>query len=201
MSNIMISFHKALRAKYSLHESVRLVPLPLLNISFFTELLVRFRETRVLNAGCSMHPDRSEPSYVNELRRFGYRVDLRCRQQKNAHDPITSGYSPSGSIRYVEDMVDETLQTRIGESVMQYFDKRGTLVLATGDARPAKFSDGFFIYADRALKMGWNVEVVSWKLSLSGAWTNPTWADPWGDRFRIIQLDDYLDDLLQCVTY
>ncbi|KPM37455.1 hypothetical protein AK830_g9098 [Neonectria ditissima] len=201
MSNISISFLKAIRTRYSLPESVRLTPLPALNLSFLHELLARGRDTKVLNAGCSMRPDRAEPAYIQDLRDLGYRVDLRHRKPgqhaQGAQNPVEI-HGTSGPTHYVEDMVDETLQIRIGESVMQYFDKPGTLVLATGDARPAKFSDGFFTYAERALKMGWNVEVVSWKASLSGSWTNRAWAEPWGDRFRVIELDVYIDDLLAC---
>ncbi|KAK7416966.1 hypothetical protein QQX98_004877 [Neonectria punicea] len=201
MSNISISFLKAIRTRYYLPESVRLTPLPAMNLSFLHELLARGRDTKVLNAGCSMRPDRAEPVYIQDLRDLGYRVDLRHRKPgqhaQGAQNPVEIR-GTSGPAHYVEDMVDETLQIRIGESVMQYFDKPGTLVLATGDARPAKFSDGFFIYAERALKMGWNVEVVSWKASLSGSWTNRAWAEPWGDRFRVIELDAYIDDLLAC---
>ncbi|KAK7426307.1 hypothetical protein QQZ08_007208 [Neonectria magnoliae] len=201
MSNISISFLKAIRTRYSLSESVRLTPLPAMNLSFLHELLARGRDTKVLNAGCSMRPDRAEPVYIQDLRDLGYRVDLRHRKPgqyaQGGQNPVEIR-GTSGPAHYVEDMVDETLQIRIGESVMQYFDKPGTLVLATGDARPAKFSDGFFTYAERALKMGWNVEVVSWKASLSGSWTNRAWAEPWGDRFRVIELDAYIDDLLAC---
>ncbi|KAF7550084.1 hypothetical protein G7Z17_g5948 [Cylindrodendrum hubeiense] len=199
MSNISISFLKAVRARYSLPDAVRFTPLPSLNLSFLHELLVRGRSTKVLNAGCSVRPDRAEPTYIQDLRALGYRVDLRQRRadSQGGQAPVETR-GASGHPRYVEDMVDETLQIRIGESVMKYFDEPGTLILATGDARPAKFSDGFFTYAERALKMGWNVEVVSWKASLSGAWTNPAWAKPWGDRFRVIELDGFLDDLLAC---
>ncbi|KAH7122873.1 hypothetical protein EDB81DRAFT_222106 [Dactylonectria macrodidyma] len=196
MSNISISFLQAVRARFSLPDSVRFTPLPSLNLSFLHELLVRDRGTKVLNAGCSIRPNRAEPTYIQELRNLGYRVDLRRRVDSQESQTPAEMQGASSHHRYVEDMVDETLQIRIGESVMKYFDKPGTLILATGDAKPAKFSDGFFTYAERALKMGWNVEVVSWKASLSGAWTNPAWAKPWGDRFRVIELDGYLDDLL-----
>ncbi|KAM0427761.1 hypothetical protein ACHAPT_007217 [Fusarium lateritium] len=191
MSNIIIGFQKALRTKYSLPESVRFIPLPQMNLEFFHKLLVRDRHAEWLNVGCSMHPDRDKPHFIEELEDLGYRVDLRSRRPQN----ITA--EGHGS-RYVEDMVDETLQIRIGESVMQYFDKPGTLVLATGDARPAKYSDGFLAYAQRALKMGWSVEVVSWKSSLSSAWSG-VWKDEViGSRFRVIELDQFLDELWIC---
>lgn len=210
MSNITISFLQTIRAKYRIAESDRFVPLPRINLEFLHALLLRGRTSRVLNVGCSMHPDRSEPDFVQTLRNMDYRVDLRYRKPHDEHHVVRkqqisssgSGWSSdearyTPATRYVEDMVDETLQTRIGESVMEYFQEPGTIVLVTGDARPAKFSDGFFTYAERALKMGWNVEVVSWKSSLSTTWRDPTWAKQWGARFRIIELDRYVDELFE----
>ena len=84
---------------------------------------------------------------------------------------------------------------------MEYFEKQGTLVLATGDAQPAKYSDGFFAYAERALKMGWHVEVASWKNSLSSHWRDSEWTAKWADRFSIIELDSFMDELLANYTW
>ncbi|KAJ6439948.1 alpha-1,2-mannosyltransferase [Purpureocillium lavendulum] len=219
MSNISISFHKALRDRHSIGENARFVPLPSLDLQFLTEVLTRGRPTVSLNVGCSVPPGRPEPRYVHELRKLGYHVDL--RERKRVVDSTSLGHEPrghgpaaftsssssddmspatSGTVRYVEDLVDEVLQTRIAEAAMECFERQGTLVLATGDAQPAKHSDGFLIYADRALKMGWNVEVVSWKSSLSSHWRNPRWAAKWGNRFRVIELDTFLNELLACAV-
>ncbi|KAF5712750.1 cell wall glucanase [Fusarium mundagurra] len=197
MSNIIIGFQKALRARFGLPESSRFVPLPQMNLAFFHELLTRDRYAEWLNVGCSVRPNRNEPTFVQELKDLGYRVDLRSRrpEQSGADDHNTF---EAGGFRYVEDMVDETLQIRISESVMQYFEEPGTLVIATGDARPAKYSDGFLTQAQRALKMGWSVEVVSWKASLSSAWTTLLKDQSIGSRFRIIELDQFLDELWIC---
>ncbi|KAM0348271.1 hypothetical protein ACHAPU_004239 [Fusarium lateritium] len=197
MSNIIIGFQKALRVKFGLSESTRFVPLPQMNLSSFHELLTRDRYAEWLNVGCSTRPDRGEPPFIQELKDLGYRVDLRNRrpEQSGSNDHTTF---EAGGFRYVEDMVDETLQIRIGESVMQYFEMPGTLVIATGDARPAKYSDGFLAYARRALKMGWSVEVVSWKASLSSAWSGLLRDNSIGSRFRIIELDQFLDELWIC---
>ncbi|KAG8424232.1 hypothetical protein J3459_008005 [Metarhizium acridum] len=209
MSNINISFHSALKGKFSIEGHARFVPLPQLNLQFLTEILVRDRKIITLNAGCSVLPHRHEPRFVQELRDLGYRVDLRERKRANepkrgANDDFKAGeasssdelvFSRNGG-RYVEELVDETLQTRIAESVMEFFKDQGTLVIATGDARPAKYSDGFFAYAERALRMGWNVEVVSWRASLSSHWNRPNWVEQWSGRFRVIELDDYIDHLL-----
>ncbi|CEI40109.1 hypothetical protein FVEN_g2358 [Fusarium venenatum] len=197
MSNIVIGFQKALRARFGIPESSRFVPLPQMNLPFFHELLTRDRHAEWLNVGCSMRPDRGEPPFIQELKDLGYRVDLRSRraEQSGSNDHTTF---ETGGFRYVEDMVDETLQIRIGESVMQYFEMPGTLVIATGDARPAKYSDGFLAYAQRALKMGWSVEVVSWKASLSSAWNALLKDNTIGSRFRIIELDQFVDELWIC---
>jgi hypothetical protein len=205
MSNIDISFHKALRTKYNLADSVRFSPPPRLNLQFLSEVLIRARRVRCLSVGCSTAPGRPAPKYVEELRELGYRVDLRARRRVDETGHIlprrsspVHGFLSAGS-RYVEDLVDETLQTRMAEAVMEYFQQQGIIVLATGDAKPAQYSDGFFMYVDRALRMGWNVELVSWSASLSSAWANKDWVSQWGDRFHIIELDNFLDDL--CAAY
>jgi hypothetical protein len=208
-SNIYISFLNALKDKLGMDRNDRLTPAPALNVEFLTKILVRDRLVNVKNAGCSFRPDRPEPPVVEQLRKLGYSVDV--RERKRLEEPCspprdrgasqrnknTHSIPPPSSdrVHYAEDLVDETLQTRIGEAVMKHFQTPGTLVLATGDGKAAKFSDGFFTYADRALKMGWNVEVVSWNLSLSFAWRDASWAGAWGHRFRIIQLDDFLLEL------
>jgi hypothetical protein len=210
-SNINISFRRALQSKFANGDfSARFNPSPEFNLEFFSEILLRGRQVRILNAGCSTRPDHPQPTFVDELRRLGYHVDVRERKpvvgdprphhtkthasSKHPRKRKTAAASQDDT-RYVEDLVDETLQTRIGESVMEFFQDQGTLVLATGDGKPAKYSDGFFAYADRALRMGWNVELVSWNLGLSSSWSDPEWTRKWGPRFRIIQLDEFIDDL------
>ncbi|KAF5027172.1 hypothetical protein F66182_745 [Fusarium sp. NRRL 66182] len=197
MSNIIIGFQKALRARFRISESARFVPLPQMNLAFFHKLLTRDRYAEWLNVGCSMRPDRGEPPFIQELKDLGYRVDLRNRRPEQAGSDNHTTFE-AGGFRYVEDMVDETLQIRIGESVMQYFDMPGTLVIATGDARAAQYSDGFLAYARRALKMGWSVEVVSWKASLSSTWKGLLGDKSVSSRFRIIELDQFLDELWIC---
>jgi hypothetical protein len=213
-SNIEISFRKALRVKLGIPETAILMPAPNLNMEFLNKILVRDRHSVSKNAGCSYRPGRPKPHAVRELSACGFHVDVRERklqddqQQQLGTSPINSNkrnFHVLGSRRdnassadnghYVEDLVDETLQTRIYESVMENFERPGTLVLATGDGKAAKYSDGFFSCANRALKMGWNVELVSWGLSLSSVWKDDEWSRQWGGRFRLIFLDSYLDEI------
>lgn len=192
MSNIDIGYQTTLKESRSIHKSSRLSPLPHLNLQLLTKILIRDRPVTALNVCCSTLPGRSEPRYVQQLRELGYHIDL--RERKRVNDGLFSTKAPE-TLRYVEDLVDETLQVRIAESVMEHFHKPGTIVLATGDAKPSVHSDGFFSYMQRALRMGWNVEVISWRGSLSLRWTDRQWTSQWNGKFRVIQLDEFLEIL------
>ncbi|KAL7927290.1 hypothetical protein ACQKWADRAFT_103485 [Trichoderma austrokoningii] len=192
MSNIDIGYQTTLKESRSIHKSSRLSPLPHLNLQLLTKILIRDRPVTALNVCCSTLPGRSEPRYVQQLRDLGYHIDL--RERKRVNDGLFSTKAPE-TLRYVEDLVDETLQVRIAESVMEHFRNPGTIVLATGDAKPAVHSDGFFSYMQRALRMGWNVEVISWRSSLSLRWTDRQWTSQWNGKFRVIELDEFLEIL------
>jgi hypothetical protein len=99
-------------------------------------------------------------------------------------------------VKKVEQGVDEILHLKICESVLDHPGKPGTIVLATGDAAEAEYSDGFLKTLERALKHGWTVELLSWSRSISALYTKRSWSRQWGDRFRIIPLDEYAEDLL-----
>ncbi|KAK3703053.1 hypothetical protein LTR37_014664 [Vermiconidia calcicola] len=101
-------------------------------------------------------------------------------------------YAPA---RMIEQGVDEILHLKILESVIDA-EKPSTIILATGDAAQAEYSQGFMAMAERALKKGWTVELVSWSKNISAMYTRKGWTDAWGDRFRIITLDDYAEELL-----
>ncbi|KAJ4862260.1 hypothetical protein T069G_03214 [Trichoderma breve] len=193
MSNIDIGYQRTLKGFRRLDENTRLSPVPHLNLQFLTKILVRDRPVVALNVCCSTLPGRSEPRYVQQLRELGYHVDL--RERKGVIEGGLNFTGASDTLRFVEDLVDETLQVRIAESVMEYFLTPGTIVLATGDAKPSPHSDGFFSYVERALKMGWNVEVVSWRGNLSQRWIDRHWTSQWRDKFRVILLDEFLEVL------
>ena len=97
--------------------------------------------------------------------------------------------------KWVEQAVDEILHLKILESVVDV-EKPTTMVLATGDGAEAEYSEGFMRMVERALKKGWKVEVVSWSKNISGAYRKASFRQRWGTMFRIIELDDYAEDLL-----
>ena len=185
VSNIQISFYETLKNMHGIPKEARLMPLPKLNLTHLTNILVRGRRVESCWAACSTLPDTPEPPFVRDLRKVGYEVLLRERKRS----------SQGQGVHYVEDCVDEALHLRIGETYMEYGNTPGTAVIATGDAKPAPFSLGFLKYAEWMLRAGWNVEVVSWSTSLSSAWRNPMWRDQWGPRFRIIDLDPFAPEL------
>ncbi|KAK8153109.1 hypothetical protein IWX90DRAFT_490512 [Phyllosticta citrichinensis] len=96
---------------------------------------------------------------------------------------------------WVEQGVDEILHLKMLESVVDV-DEPSTIVLATGDAAAAEYSQGFMRMVERALKRGWRVELVSWKAGISSQYMKKDFRQKWGDRFRIVELDDWVEDLL-----
>ncbi|KAI0423844.1 hypothetical protein F5Y09DRAFT_348349 [Xylaria sp. FL1042] len=105
----------------------------------------------------------------------------------------TSGISYE--TRNGEQGVDEILHLNMMNSILDDMREPGSMILATGDAAQAEFSEGFLEYATRALSQGWNLELVTWKRTISSAWIDPTFIKRFEDRFRIVYLDDFLEEL------
>ncbi|KAL1310956.1 hypothetical protein AAFC00_001178 [Neodothiora populina] len=106
----------------------------------------------------------------------------------------TSGpvYAPEA---FVEQGVDEILHLKMMESIVDT-EEPSTMVLATGDAAQAEYSQGFMKMTQRALKAGWRVELVSWSKNISQAYKKSAFRKEWGDKFKIVELDDYAEELL-----
>ncbi|KAI1080264.1 hypothetical protein F5B20DRAFT_106052 [Whalleya microplaca] len=113
----------------------------------------------------------------------------------SADESTEDGMAPAYATRNAEQGVDENLHLNMMNSMMDYISNPGTMVLATGDAAEAEFSDGFMQYAIRALTMGWKLELVTWKKTISSAWTSPDFLKKYGNNFRIIYLDDFIEEL------
>lgn len=94
-----------------------------------------------------------------------------------------------------EQAVDEVLNFKMCESLIDY-DEPGTLVLASGDGAVGEFSAGFFVTVERALKKGWNVELVTFSPNVSRSYVNKGFRQCWKDQFSIIYLDQFAEELL-----
>lgn len=115
-------------------------------------------------------------------------------------ESATSGPETSGDDYFVGPMkngeqgVDELLHLKILQSAIDTFEP-GTIVLATGDAAHAEYSDGFKRNIERVLTFGWNIELYGWSRNISSAWRDPAFTSQWGKRFRIIELDSFAEEL------
>ncbi|KAF2477911.1 uncharacterized protein BDR25DRAFT_299660 [Lindgomyces ingoldianus] len=104
--------------------------------------------------------------------------------------------TPQTIQKWVEQGVDELLHLKMLESVCDCWATPSTMVIATGDAAPAEYSGGFMAQMERVMERGWKVELVSWKKQTSAAYRKKKFQAKWKDQFRIIELDEYLEELL-----
>jgi len=218
MSNIYIGFNETFKSSRDIPSHVR-TPLAPLNFGALSHILERGRTVGARElVGSAADPENlgDLPSYFHDARKLGYQTSILRRVLKpiRANRDVSSRSTPSSSgssssesggeyygiarreMCYREQGVDEILQLKMGNTAMACLDEPGIMVLATGDAEKAEYSDGFQKQVERILKMGWLIEVVSWKKGLSRSWMRPSWTLKWGKQFRIIVLDDYMDDIL-----
>lgn len=69
--------------------------------------------------------------------------------------------------RLTEQGVDEIIHLKIANALLDN-EPPQTLVLATGDGGAGDFGTSFEAQVARALRLGWDVEIWSWSLQLSG---------------------------------
>ncbi|EPE10695.1 hypothetical protein F503_05790 [Ophiostoma piceae UAMH 11346] len=189
MSNIFIGFVDNAKTRHKLMGRYNFVPF---SFEVLTELLLRGRShDKLAAAGSVKDAAARKPDYMTEAQELGYDMSILERIKKQDNDTPTAY---SGYASFKEQAVDEVLHLKMCHSLLDF--EPATLVLATGDANKAEFSDGFLSNVKRALKNGWCVELYSWKSNISRAWkdlqreqTNPA-------KFRIIELDKYLDFLI-----
>ena len=210
-SNIMIGFHNALKASRKVGY-IRRQPFSFHNLSLILER-GRPIAKRVL-AGSDNFPAITEAQLIgyecNILERVHKAKELTPRQKEYLNRNGTNGnISTSGSAsetnaistvthapeKWVEQAVDEILHLKILESVVDA-KVPATMVLATGDAAEAEYSQGFLKMVTRALEKAWRVEVVSFRHNISGMYKRREFRARWGTHFKIIELDDYIEELL-----
>ncbi|EEP80613.1 predicted protein [Uncinocarpus reesii 1704] len=212
-SNVMVGFHDCIKIARNIPTTVRVPRLPL-SFHNFSLVLERGRQVhkRVL-VGSDRFPA------IDEAEKLGYETNILVRVQKakeasprkkNGNDAAaaksygnTQQDHSSGSEtnsrpvreKWVEQAVDEILHLKILESIVDT-DRPSTIVLVTGDAAEAEYSDGFMKMVERALQKGWRVELVSFSCTISRAYSRKDFRSKWGSKFTIIELDKYAEHLL-----
>ncbi|MDI1485212.1 MAG: hypothetical protein OHK93_000349 [Ramalina farinacea] len=208
-SNIMIGLHDALKLARSMPLAARMRRQP---ISFHSLSLVlsRGRPTakRVV-VGSDNVPEMIEAKdlgyEISILERVHKAKELTPRQKRYSANGNGAQSAGSGSEtttglqfapeKWVEQAVDEILHLKMMESIVDA-SKPATMVLATGDAAEAEYSGGFMKMVERALAKGWKVELASFTQNTSGAYKRKDFRQKWGKRFKLVELDDFVEFLL-----
>ena len=199
----MIGFHDCLRLSRDIPVSARIrrVPFSFHQISLILER-GRPANKRVL-VGSDKFPVVEQAKQIgyetNILERVHKIKELTPRQKKFRGDSGTSGSGSEtpGKIpeKWVEQAVDEILHLKMLESLID-MDEPSTMILATGDAAEAEFSGGFMVMVERALARGWSVELASFKNNTSNRYNRKNFRSKAGLKFKWIQLDDFVEDLV-----
>lgn len=206
INKIMIGFHDSFKTSRGMPISSRIPRVPF-SFHNLTLILERGRPSakRVL-VGSDKFPAIDEAKQIgyetNILDRVHKAKELTPRQKKflngngiseqSSGSETTAMYAPQ---KWVEQAVDEILHLKMMESIVDSKEP-STMVLATGDAAEAEYSQGFLKMVERALEKGWKVELVSFKQNTSGAYKRGDFRAKWGKMFKIIELDDYTEELV-----
>ncbi|KAJ5679703.1 hypothetical protein N7462_007947 [Penicillium macrosclerotiorum] len=205
MSNIMVGFHDSVKVSRNIPVTTRIRRLHM-SFSNFSLIMERGRPAakRVL-VGSDRLPS------IDEAEKLGYEANILDRVHKVKHTTPrppkfkkASGFASQAALgpemagasgeRWVEQGVDEILHLKILESLLDT-DEPATIVLATGDAAEAEYSGGFMLMVERALQRGWALELVSFSQVTSYAYRKKEFRAKWGHRFRMIELDSYVEEL------
>jgi hypothetical protein len=216
LSNITIGFYDSLKLALGIPVAKK-IKAPPFSFDHLACVLERGRsvEKRIVAGSLVNTYNRKWPEYMQQAQDLGYEMNILQRVSKATPSPTlkktkarrntgdagwtTSGAESSGEeifdgqLKQGEQGVDELLHLKMLQSVLDA--KPGTAVLATGDAAEAEYSDGFKKNVERLLQNGWNVEIIGWSKGISSAWRDPNFTKTWGDRFRLIELDEYTEEL------
>ncbi|KAH7118790.1 hypothetical protein B0J11DRAFT_440919 [Dendryphion nanum] len=129
--------------------------------------------------------------FFKDVDRMGWAKATQIRTGSGSDSETGPPPTTPSAPKWVEQGVDESLHLKMCQSILDV-EVPSTMVLATGDGAAAEYSDGFLAHVERALKKGWKVELVSWKQQTNGGYKNKKFRAKWGDAFRMIELDEYL---------
>lgn len=216
LSNIIIGFYDSLKEVRGIPVNKR-IPAPAFSFKNFDTILTRDRNVakRVVAGSQANTFNKRWPAYMVEAQELNYEMNIlqrvqklaspvRKRKQKSVSSKRAFGGSgsdssaddcPVGILKQAEQGVDELLHLKILQSAADGSGNPGTIVLATGDAANAQYSDGFKSNVERVLRSGWHVELYSWSRNISSAWRDPEFVAEWGRKFKIVELDQFCEEL------
>ncbi|RMJ26714.1 hypothetical protein PHISP_02421 [Aspergillus sp. HF37] len=206
ISNIMVGFHDSMKVSRGIPISTRIPRLPLSfeNFSLILERGRRAKKRVLVGSDRFQEIDAAEKigyeaNILDRVQKGRYLAQRQLRPRKGQRSGATAAGCPAANdanrARWVEQGVDEILHLKILESLVDT-DEPTTIVLATGDAAEAEYSEGFMKMVKRALKRGWTVELVSFSQTTSSEYRKEKFREEWGDRFKMVELDEYMEELL-----
>ncbi|KAF2240800.1 hypothetical protein BU26DRAFT_190753 [Trematosphaeria pertusa] len=171
-------------------------PLPHVTRLFETSKAVGY-ENAVKEQVLIRREETEKKKFFRDVKKMGWQKAAQRRSGNDSGSDSETGQLAQtlAAPKWVEQGVDEILHLKMCQSIIDT-EVPTTMVLATGDGAEAEHSDGFLAHVERALKRGWNVELVSWRQQTSGGYKNKKFRAKWGNRFKIIELDDYLESLI-----
>ncbi|AEO60257.1 hypothetical protein MYCTH_2309349 [Thermothelomyces thermophilus ATCC 42464] len=216
LSNIIIGFYDSMKESRGLSINKRVMA-PAFSFKNFDTILTRDRNVakRIVAGSLTNSYNKRWPGYMIQAQELKYEMNILERVPKPASSPVrkrkpkagprdadasTSGHDTSGEecffgpMKHGEQGVDELLHLKILQSAMDT-PSPATMVLATGDAASAQYSDGFKKNIERVLALGWNIELYGWSRNISSAWREPDFAEKWEHQFKIIELDEFCEEL------
>ncbi|KAK4124127.1 hypothetical protein N657DRAFT_655444 [Parathielavia appendiculata] len=217
LSNIIIGFYDSMKESRGIAVNKRVMAPPF-SFKNFDTILTRDRNVakRIVAGSLANSYNKRWPAYMVQAQELKYEMNILERVPKPALSPVrkrkakvgtrdpdahTSGAETSGEDCFMglpmkngEQGVDELLHLKILQSAMDT-PYPATMVLATGDAATAQYSDGFKKNIERVLAVGWNIELYGWSRNISSAWREPEFAKRWGHQFKIIELDHFCEEL------
>ncbi len=214
LSNIIIGFYDSMKESRGMPVNKRVIA-PLFSFKNFDTILTRDRNVakRIVAGSLTNSFNKRWPGYMVQAQELKYEMNILERVPKPASpmrkrrarpgardlDAPTSGADTSGEeyvgpMKHGEQGVDELLHLKILQSAMDTA-KPATMVLATGDAASAQYSDGFKKNVERVLSLGWNIELYGWSRNISSSWRDPEFTEQWGHQFKIVELDGFCEEL------
>lgn len=223
LSNIIIGFYNHLKARRHMPSDSR-TRAPPFSFHAFATAVERGRPCTKRAIAGSVRAGSGVPAYMLEAEGLGYEMNIlqRVRGTKKSVQSLSvdsmmsalvnlrNPYAPPPYLNNLSDSedgfsqqragwreqaVDEVLHLKMMQSLLDT-EKPATIVLCTGDAAEAEFSDGFLRNVERALSRGWYVEVVGWRDTMADAWFDKAFRKKHGWRFRTVVLDGLVEELL-----
>jgi hypothetical protein len=135
--------------------------------------------------------------FFNDVNRLGWQKAIQKRSGSGSDSETGAAAAPPtpSTPKWVEQGVDELLHLKMCQSLLDA-ETPSTMVLATGDGAEAEMSDGFLAHVERALRLGWKVELITWRQQTNGGYKRKAFRQRWGEQFTITELDDFLEDLI-----